>query len=324
MSEEDGLIGAHILDGNGGARDADWDAVTAWTAKEGSLWVHLDRHGQRTESWLREKSGLTALQIDALLADETRPRVAFMGAGALMTLRGVNLNPGADPDDMVSLRIWVDAHRMVTVRLRRLMAVNDVRERLAEGKGPCNTGDLLRMLANALTNRMNPIIEDMNDEVDSLEDEVVDNAAVDMRHRLKQVRRQAIALRRYLAPQRDAIARLHLEELPWIGHDQRLAFRESAEQVARIVEELDSMRERAAVIQDELANRLADRMNRNMYTLSVVAALMLPLGVITGMLGMNVGGIPLADDKYGMAIVVGLMACVVAAQVYIFRRMKWI
>lgn len=324
MSEEDGLIGAHILDGKGGARDADWPAVLAWAPKDSDLWIHLDRHGARTESWLHETSGLTSLQVDALLADETRPRVAFMGEGALVTLRGVNLNPGADPDDMVSLRIWVDAHRMVSVRLRRLMAVNDVRERLVDGKGPVSTSDLLRMLANGLTNRMNPVIEDMNDEVDSLEDEVVDNAALEMRHRLKQVRRQAIALRRYLAPQRDAIARLHIEDLPWIGHDQRLAFRESAEQVARIVEELDSMRERAAVIQDELANRLADRMNRNMYTLSVVAALMLPLGVITGMLGMNVGGIPLADDKHGMAIVVGLMACVVAAQVYVFRRMKWL
>jgi zinc transporter len=94
--------------------------------------------------------------------------------------------------------------------------------------------------------------------------------------------------------------------------------------VARIVEDLDAMRERAAVIQDELTNRAAEHMNRNMYTLSVVAALMLPLGVITGMFGMNVGGIPLAENKDGFLVIAILLTAVVALQVLIFRRLKWI
>lgn len=324
MSDEDGLIGAYLLDGNGGGTDLDWDGVTSWSAAEGAIWVHLDRKGARTERWLRERSGLTALQVDALLADETRPRVAVMEDGVLLTLRGVNLNPGADPEDMVSLRIWVDGNRVVTVRLRRLMAVNDIRDLVHAGQGPKSTGELLYMLARGLTRRMQPVIEEMNDEIDHLEDAIVEDAGPEIRHRLKALRREAIALRRYLAPQRDAVARLYTDAPDWIGQEQRLHLRENADQVSRIVEDLDAMRERAAVIQDELANRLADRMNRNMYTLSVVAAVMLPLGVITGMLGMNVGGVPLAENDDGFLVIVILLAAVVALQVLIFRRMKWI
>ncbi|MBO6519181.1 MAG: zinc transporter ZntB [Rhodospirillales bacterium] len=324
MTEQDGLIGAYELDGKGGGRPLAWDDLSRVNAFEHPVWIHLDRKGVRSESWLRNESGLGQLQVDALLAGETRPRVAFMHEGVLMTLRGVNLNPGADPEDMVSLRIWVENGRIITVRLRRLMAVNDVRERLAEGDGPVSTSDTLRMLAAALIQRMGPVIEEMNDETDALEDDLVVNPAADIRHRLKTLRRAAIALRRYLAPQRDALARVHAETIPWMPQDHRLAFRESAEQVARIVEDMDAIRERASVIQDELTNRAAEHMNRNMYTLSVVAALMLPLGVITGMLGMNVGGVPLAEHKEGFLMISGLLIFVVALQVLIFRKLKWI
>ncbi len=324
MSEQDGLVGAYVLDGKGGGRTLGWQDLEQGTPKDGPVWLHMDRNGTGTETWLREKSGLRQLHVDALLAGETRPRVAFMDDGILMTLRGVNLNPGADPEDMVSLRIWVDQDRIITVRLRKLMAVNDVREKIAAGTGPVSTGDTLRLLAQGLVQRMSPVIEDMNDEIDSLEDDMVDNQTANIRHRLKVHRRVAIALRRYLAPQREALVRVHAENITWMLPDHRMAIRESADQVARIVEDLDAMRERAAVIQDELANRTAEHMNRNMYTLSVVAALMLPLGVITGMLGMNVGGVPLSENKDGFLVILLLLGAVVALQVLIFRRLKWL
>lgn len=324
MSEQDGLIGAYMLDGTGAGREIGWDDLEQETAFDGPVWLHFDRNGEKTENWLRTSSGLKQLHVDALLAGETRPRVAFMDDGILMTLRGVNLNPGADPEDMVSLRIWVDEKRIVTVRLRRLMAVQDVRERIATGGGPVNTSDTLKMLAQGLVQRMSPVIEEMIDEIDALEDDMVENPSADIRHRLKVLRREAIALRRYLAPQREALSRVQTEHIEWMSMDHRMAIRECADQVARIVEDLDAMRERAAVIQDELANRTAEHMNRNMYTLSVVAALMLPLGVITGMLGMNVGGVPLAENKEGFLVIMILLGAVVALQVLIFRRLKWI
>ncbi len=324
MSEQDGLINALILDGKGGAREIDWDGIDKWQQADGVLWMHLDRSGAETENWLRVHSGLRALQVDALLAAETQPRTVVMGGGILITLRGVNLNPGADPEDMVSLRIWVDGHRMITVRLRRLMAVNDVRDRLIDGSGPLDTGDLLRGIAAALVHRMSPVIGELNDEIDALEKSVIDETVKGLRKRLKEVRREAISLHRYLAPQRDAVAHLSMQEVDWLNADHRLGLRESADHVARVVEDLDAMRDRAAVIQDELANRIAEHTNRNMYTLSVVAALMLPLGVITGLFGMNVGGIPLADNKSGFLAISILLSAVVILQVLIFRRLRWL
>ena len=188
MSEDDGLIGAYQLDGQGGGREIAWAEMDALASKENLQWFHFDRNGVEVEPWLREKSGLRPLQVDALLADETRPRVVFIDNGILMTLRGVNLKPGANPEDMVSLRMWIEPTRIFTVRIRRLMAVNDVREKLEQNVGPKSTIDVLWMLAAGLLQRVNPVLEQINDEIDELENDMVENPNADIRHRLKDLR----------------------------------------------------------------------------------------------------------------------------------------
>ena len=72
MSEQDGLIGAYILDGKGGGRELDWPTLEQGVAADDRLWVHLDRNGEKSEDWLRMKSGLGQLQADALCPDAVR------------------------------------------------------------------------------------------------------------------------------------------------------------------------------------------------------------------------------------------------------------
>ena len=129
--------------------------------------------------------------------------------------------------------------------------------------------------------------------------------------------------RRYIAPQRDAIARLRSIDQPWMKsiHNRRL--QETLDQVIRYTENLDAIRERAQIVKDELASTLANRMNKNIYALSVVAAIFLPLGFLTGLLGINIGGIPGSENNQAFAIFCGLLVGVVALQIVIFKKMKW-
>jgi zinc transporter len=171
---------------------------------------------------------------------------------------------------------------------------------------------------------MAPVIDELDDITDGLEDELLTGESREIRHGLRDARRTAIALRRYLAPQRDAMARLQTEDAPWLDGRQKARLREVTDRVQRYVEDLDEVRERAAVVQDELMNRLSEQMNRNMYLLSVVAAIMLPLGFLTGLLGINVGGIPGADSSIGFMIVCALLAGIGIVEVLLVRRLYWI
>ena len=324
MPERDGLIYAYRLDEQGGGEALDWQSLRITDRAAGFVWVHLQRDADAARRWLTETSGVDALVCEALLAEETRPRCSNLDHGVLLNLRGVNLNPDADPEDMVSIRLWIEANRIISVRMRRLLAVEDMHKAIAAGRGPKDVGDFVVDLAGKLIERMEPVIGEFDDAVDRLEDDVVTSASQDLRVQLAGLRRRAILLRRYIAPQREALSRLIAENVDWLDQWQRGRLREVADRVTRYVEDLDAARERAAVIHDELTSRLAEQMNRTMYVLSVVAAIFLPLGLITGLLGINVGGIPGVDSPWAFAAVsVGLILFGLL-ELWLFRRLKWL
>ncbi|MGE0253324.1 MAG: zinc transporter ZntB [Alphaproteobacteria bacterium] len=327
MSEHPELICAYRLDGAGRGEPLDWAAVDAWTPDQGPLWVHLDTLHPATAAWLNAKSGLSPFVVDGLLASETRPRCDAFDDGVLLILRGVNLNPGARPEDMVSIRIWIDGSRVISTRMRRLMAVEDVREQFATGRGPVSAGHLVARLAARLTERMAPAIDGLADEVAGLEEQLSGNDHVELRavrSELVDLRRVAISLRRYIAPQRDALTRLSQLDEDWNDSQVQGRLRETVDRVTRITEELDEVRERSAVVQDELTSRLSQRMERTMYVLTVVATIMLPLGFLTGLLGINVGGIPGADTGWAFWAVCTGLVTTVAIEVWVFRRLGWL
>ncbi len=138
------------------------------------------------------------------------------------------------------------------------------------------------------------------------------------------LRREAIALRRYLAPQREVMARLTTSHAPWLGAGDRAVLREVTDRTTRLVEDLDAARERASVVQDELNTRLSDQMNRTMYLLTVVATVLLPPSLITGLLGINVGGLPGAEQPWAFPIVIVLLLVLAIVEIVVLRRLKWI
>lgn len=324
MSEDDGLICAFLRSDEGKWQEVGWQEIRKWRPGVGLLWVHIDRGGEQVKTYLQNESGLDPLIADNLLAEETRPRALEIDGNLLVNLRGVNLNPGANPDDMVSLRMWLEEERIITSRHRPAMAINDIRERIARGRGPQTAGDFLVEAASRLVDRMSPVIEALDEAEDELEDQVVTGERQEIRTKLAGLRRQAIGLRRYLAPQREAMSRIQGEPIAWLDARQKARLRETSDRVMRYVEDLDAVRERAAIIQDEVANRVAESMNKNMYMLAIVATILLPLGFITGLLGINVDGLPGAKDTpWAFAAVTGFLVLLVAVEIAIMRRLKW-
>ena len=321
MSDE-GLVSILVLDGNGGGRTVAAAEIDAAAAGEGILWVHIDYGQEAGRRWLEQDSGLSEITVEALLADEPRPRSLVTGDALLVILRGVNTNAGSDPEDMVSLRMWLEAGRIITVRRRRLAAIRDIRALIEDGRGPRDPGEFLQELVDRLLDRIGETVGDLDDLADALEDAVLSSESREIRPKLGSLRRQAIALRRYIAPQRDAVARLQAEKVSWLKDLDRGRLREHADRITRYIEDLDAARDRVAVTQEELGNRIAEDMNRTMFLLSVVAAIFLPLGLLTGLLGINVGGIPGTESPYAFTIVSASLVLIAGALAAFFRSKR--
>ena len=324
MTEHPHILHAWHIEPNGRSEVVKHDKISALVKSNDLAWIHLDVLANESRSWIEnEISYLDKIIIDALLARDTRPRYMEIGDGALLILRGVNKNENADPEDMISLRIWVDAHRIITLQRRPLRSIKDIAEKLSEGTGPKDPGEFLAMLCSRLFEYIDEALVQLSEEADDIEDAILDNADISYREKIVDIRRTAIVFRKFMAPQRDVINQLIFSEQSWITEQSKRRLRENYNQLTRYIEELDSIRERAQIVQDELTALLSDRLNKNLYVLSIVSAIFLPLGFLTGLMGINIGGMPGVENPNAFWIFTGALVALLIAQIAIFRWKRW-
>lgn len=318
-----GILHSFVLDGIGGARPISADQISTWSPDDGLLWVHVDLANPATRGWLTAESSIDDVIVNALTVDETRPRAILSERGMLVVMRAVNTNPGNDPEDMVSIRLWLEKNRIISSRRRRLLSVQDIVNELGEGKGPRTSGDGLVILIGHMANRIGDFVNTIEDRLIEAEQNTADDTIEDRRRVLAKIRRQLASVRRFLGPQRDALDRLYRQPGEWFANSEIQRLREEADRITRYLEDLDLARERAVVLQEEFLAIIAQEQNSRMYVLSVVAAIFLPLTFVTGLLGMNVGGLPGLESPMGFIGAVVIMGLSSAAMIFFFRWKRW-
>lgn len=148
--------------------------------------------------------------------------------------------------------------------------------------------------------------------------------AGEVRQRLKTLRRRSVQLRRYLAPQRDALNRIEHDDASWLTERDKLRFREVTDKLMRFIEYLDAIRDRTAILHDDLSTVISERIARNSNRLSALAALLLPPSLVAALFGMNVGGIPGVNDTWAFVVIVGFVAITSAVTLYVLKRIHWL
>lgn len=318
-----GIIYGFLLGTTGKVYEVGWAEVQQWQPETGFLWLHLDRKDSRVIEWLKSDSGLEEAVWEELLTEEPYQNSSVVGDALLVLLRGVNLNPGADPDDMVTVRLWIEARRVISLRGTPIRAAQDIYNQIRNYQEPGTPGDFLVAILTRLLDRLGLVLTEMEDQLDALEEDLLDNVLNrDFRSTLRRLRRQSIALRRHIAPQQAVVKKLAYERVSWLTEDNRAELRELAEQTRRYVEDLGAMRERIVVIDEELSALANEQINRTIFILSLVTVVFLPLSFITGLLGINVGGIPGAESEAGFIAVCAFLGLIVAGEIFFFYHYR--
>jgi len=261
----------------------DWSTVkpTAACPTSGWRWLHFNRLADETRDWLETSSDLDETVISALLQSETRPRCAAYEDGVLLNLRGINHNPGAEPEDMISVRMWATGNLVISMRSYPVKAVHEIREEVASGElDDLSPGGLVVAIADKLIDKIEPVVEQLKEEADEFEEQLLTSNKNLPAIPLAEFRSTILILRRYILPQRDALVQLQREGRRMLMSDQGMHLREAADRITRISEELDSIRDRAAVLQDQLAGQRQEQLNRRLLTLSIISAFFLPLDLL--------------------------------------------
>ena len=317
-----GVLWSYRLDGCGGGVAEEADSITPVSDVADFHWYHLKCDEASALAWLQSQS-LDPNVIDAITETETRPRAMALADGTLVVLRGVNTNPGSDPEDMVSVRFWFTKNMVISSRRRKLLSIEDVRKSIEDGKGPNTPGEFVTMIIERLADRIGAAVDSIDDELTDVEDSLAEQKVSDVRRQLSELRRQTASIRRYLAPQREALGTL-VRSRGEFGDEEIHALHLETDRITRYVEDLDLARERTLLLQEELQGRIAEEQNARMYVLSIVAAIFLPLSFLTGIFGMNVGGLPGTENPAAFLLLTLGMGLIGAGLIGFMRWRKWL
>ncbi|MCD1622966.1 zinc transporter ZntB [Citromicrobium bathyomarinum] len=325
------LLFARVLDGTGGGRAIDWAGIQEWEpAPAGAgpgdqvLWMHLCRNTPGVYEWLQQRIGIPEPTAELLTSDDTRPRAFREGNTLVATLRGINFNPGAEPEDMISMQVWSDGVRLITLRRHPLQTPREILAQIDRGSGPGDVGAIVTALTESMVTRMSQSIVDMNEHIDLLEDMNMDDDPEDMLTKIATIRRNCLGLKRHMGPQHVALEAISREAPPWFEEHDRREIAETIDRLRRYLDDIDVSKESAVVLMDELRTRALASNERATYMLTIVAGIFLPLGFLTGLLGINVGGMPGVNDGHAFWWVTGICLAIIAVLMAIFKRLKWL
>ncbi|WP_312979044.1 zinc transporter ZntB [Atlantibacter sp.] len=311
---------AWILDGKGGVKPLDNDDTID---KEHPCWLHLNYTHPESAQWLATTPLLPNTVRDALAGESTRPRVTRMGDGTLITLRCINGSTDERPDQLVAMRLYMDERLIVSTRQRKVLALDDVVQDLNDGTGPTDGGSWLVDICDALTDHASEFIEELHDKIIDLEDNLLDQQ-IPPRGFLALLRKQLIVMRRYMAPQRDVYARLASERLPWMTDDHRRRMQDIADRLGRGLDEIDACISRTAIMADEIAQVMQESLARRTYTMSLMAMVFLPSTFLTGLFGVNLGGIPGGEWRLGFSLFCLMLVVLIGGVTWWLHRSKWL
>jgi zinc transporter len=319
-----GLIHAIQLDGRGGLIPCSEGIDKLWQERNKPVWLHFDYSVASTIDWITEYSGLNEIAIDGLTSENSRPHILKRKNNVLANFRAINLNPASDPEDMVSLRIWTDGTRILSTRRRPLISTKEVLESLESGDGARTTPELLINWLDAITAKQEICLNQLEDQVLELEEADFCSSPNNYREQVSHLRNVCIKLRRHLSPQKETLNQLASFNLEWLDEFKSLKIKALLDRQLRCIENIEMLREQSVLMMEELNAIDSETLNRRTYVFTIIAGLFLPLGFFTGLLGINVGGMPGTENPSAFWIVTALCALFGAGSVGWAIAKRWL
>ncbi len=313
-SDQHGLICGYLFRAGAPGEAVDSAQVSALMAQpaapaEGSfIWLHFNLAHAGAEPWLRAHARLPDDFFDASRESSRSTRIERDDDTLFAVVNDVTFDFAFDATDVATLWLTLRADLVVSARRHPLRAVDRLRAAVKRGEAVSTPVALLDHLLRDQADELQRIVRTATDRVDDIEDELLLGRQASHRNELSRLRRLTVRLQRLLAPEPSALFRMLANPPPWVTPADVEQLRQASEEFAVVLRDIAALQERIKLLQEEASARVADENNRSLFLLTMVTVLALPINLIAGLLGMNVGGIPLADHPYGFVLVVALIA----------------
>ncbi len=324
-ADNNGLICSYVFSASG-SQELSASAAQDWLAQPiphtQCLWLHLNLSHPNCAGWLKTHMSLPEAFFESWAESEHATRIEHIDNTLMAIINDVVFDFDFDANDIATLWVAVTPHVVVTARSKPLRSIDRLRMALKSGAAPSGTVALLVHLLQDQADVLTQVIRDLTSQTNGFEDRVLANR-LDNSNSLSNIRRLLVRLQRLLAPEPAALFRLLTRPPTWIAEEYVDDLRQSTEEFATVIQDISALHERIKLLQEEIARQINTQNNRSLFVLTVVSVLALPINILAGLFGMNVGGIPLAENRHGFWLLVLVVLAFTSLAAYGLLRRKW-
>ncbi len=316
-SDQSGLICGYIFERNHPGKPIHTTEALSWlqsrTDNKGDtndsfIWLHFNLSTVSAEKWLQDHVELPEEFYETLHEGSSTTRIEHVDQCLLAVVNDVLRDFAFEPSDIATLWLSVSRNIMISARRKPLQSVDRLRNAVKNGEAFHSPTELLTHLLRDQADVLVAIVRKATTKVDDIEDRLLSERLNTKRANLGELRRVLVRLQRLLAPEPAALFRLLNTPPRWVAELDVQELSQSTEEFAVVLSEMASLQERIKLLQEEIAASVNEQNNRSLFVLTIVTVLALPINIIAGLLGMNVGGIPLAQHENGFWIVAAIVA----------------
>ena len=328
-SDTSGLVWAYAFQGASPVTALSVDEALAWMrapAQEGCfIWLHFNLSNAHCTRWLQDYAASCDLDeqfFEAMQEGLASTRIERLEHSLLAVINDIDFDFDFESSDIHTLWIHVSPRVVVSARSHPLRSVDTLRQHIRSGDVPESSTQLLERLLRAQADILVRVVRDVTRRVDGIEDKLLAGPAPTQPRQLGGLRRLLVRLKRLLAPEPSALFRLLQNPPRWMSSTDLQALSGASEEFSVFLRDMQSLEERIKLLQEEIAASINEDTNRSIYTLTMITVLALPVNLMAGLFGMNVGGIPLSNHPWGFWVLIGLIVAFSVVVALVMRLQK--
>ena len=302
---------------------------SALKEEKGLLWVDLENPtSEEVKLVLHDLLHFHPLAIeDAISQGYQTPKIDDFGSYLFIIMHAIQTEGEHQKIGTVEVSFFMGENYLVTmIHEEKLAAIETIWKRLERDERVLQNGSdfLTHAILDAIVDDYIPVLDGIDDELETLEDLVLARPQTRLLERLLDIKHSLIFLRRVIAPQREVMNRLSRDDYHLIDHQSRIYYRDVYDHLVRFQDLLESLRDVVGGAMDIYLNSTSLRLNEIMKALTVVSTIFLPLSFIAGVYGMNfVTQFPTYEWAFSILIFWGICLTITAGMLIFFKRRGW-
>lgn len=287
------------------------------------IWLHFSLSNSASEAWLYKHLDLPAAFYESLHSNVGTTRLEQDDDALVAVLQDILFDFEFDSDfkfdaaAVATTHLCVKRYLLISARFRPLRSIDQLRKAVRGGQIFHSTAELLACLLLMQSEVLVGILRQSTQRADYIEDTLLAQRRSISRSELGALRRILVRLQRLLAPEPAAFFRLLNRPPAWITPKDLQDLQQAAEEFSATVSDTTGLIERVKLLQEELIALSTEATSRTLFILTMVTVLALPVNMVAGLFGMNVGGIPLADQEHGFSLIAGGLLILTIILVYL-------